>query len=335
MKECLFVFKVKGRGMQNDSWYDSFLESLAEKYPQKSQLTEALMDLLSIEKEAVYRRLRKDVVFPVHEVVKIAQTWHISLDDLTGVHAAKTYPFRLHLHRYIDPSQEDVKSLQHFVDFIDTICCSNDAEYMEVSNTLPRSLFTGYPYLSRYYIFKWMYQYGDDEKVYPFSQVLPSERIRLLGTEYHNKIKKIANVNYIWDHLILDYLINDIQYFSSIYLISEEEIQLIKNDLYALLDYMAEVSAKGCFPETKNNVNLYISQLNIDTGYSYFYSDEIKISRIRAFLKHEISTTDVEMIENFRTWMYLKKRSSIQISGVDEKRRIEFFIKQRELIDTL
>jgi hypothetical protein len=41
------------------------------------------------------------------------------------------------------------------------------------------------------------------------------------------------------------------------------------------------------------------------------------------------------MIEDFVTWMQLKKRASVKISEVDEKSRIEFFTKQRQVVDTL
>jgi hypothetical protein len=41
------------------------------------------------------------------------------------------------------------------------------------------------------------------------------------------------------------------------------------------------------------------------------------------------------MVSNFKTWMQLKKRSAIQISEVDERSRIEFFTKQRKIVDSL
>jgi len=43
----------------------------------------------------------------------------------------------------------------------------------------------------------------------------------------------------------------------------------------------------------------------------------------------------LELVENFKAWMNLKKRSSIQISEANEKCRIEFFTKQREIVGGL
>jgi len=321
--------------MENNEWHDSFLEALYKKYPQKPQLTEALMDLLSIEREAVYRRLRGDVVFPASEIIKIASCWDISLDEMLGIDSSQLQLFKVLMLQYTSPTKQGLEVMQQKIDFIELFSASPDSEYMEVSNVLPRSLITAYPYLARYYIFKWAYQYNNEEDALPFSQVAYLEKIRQMGLTYHRKIKNIPTTNFIWDSMLFDYLISDIRYFTSIYLITEEEKQLIKKDLYALLDYMSEVSSKGCFPETGNSVNLYISQINIDTNYNYFYSETIKICRIRAFVKYDISSTNDEMVDNFRNWMNLKKRSSVQISGVDERRRIEFFMQQRQLIDSL
>ena len=321
--------------MENNKWYDCFLEALYKKYPQKSQLTEALMDLLSIEREAVYRRLRNDVIFPASEIIKIASTWNISLDEILGINSPQIQSFKLLTLQYVNPTKQELDEIQKMVNFIDVFSTFPNAEFMEVVNILPKSLTVGFPHIARYYIFRWMYQYSNDENVLPLSQVIYLDKIRQLGLAYYDKIKKVPIVNYIWDCMLFNYLVSDIKYFISIYLITEDEKQLIKNDLYALLDYMSEVSSKGCFPETGNSVNLYISQINIDTNYSYLYSDTVKMSRIRAFVKYEISSTDEELTTNFRNWMNLKKRTSVQISGVDERRRIEFFMQQRQLIDSL
>ena len=318
-----------------NTWYDYFIEALYKKHPQKSHLTEALMDLLAIEREAVYRRLRNDVAFTAHEIVKIASAWDISLDEILGIHSQQIQMFKAVLLQYVNPSKQEIQAMRRMIDFLETFSAVPTAEYMEVSNVLPRSLITGYPFLARYYIFKWACQYNNDDNILPFCRVAHSDQIRQIGLDYYRVIKQIPITNYIWDYKLFDYLVSDIQYFTSIYLITEDEKQLIKNDLLALLDYMSEVSSKGYFPETGNNINLYISQLNIDTNYNYFYSDTTKLCRIRAFVKYDFSSTNEEMTTNFRSWMNLKKRSSINISGVDEKSRIEYFMKQRQLVETL
>jgi hypothetical protein len=168
-----------------------------------------------------------------------------------------------------------------------------------------------------------------------FSQITFTEQFLQELENYAQTIKQVAVMNYIWDHKIFDHLIRDIQYFHSILLITDEEKKLIKKELLTLLDYLLEVANKGCFPETNKKVNIYISKVNIGTNYSYIYTEELKMCRVHVFEKFDLFSFNTEMINNFRAWMQLKKRTSIQISEVDEKSRIEFFRAQRQLAEEL
>jgi len=320
--------------MIKEVWYDNFLDAIGKKYPKKTQLVQALMDLLFIEREAVYRRLRKSVLFSMSEVIKIAATWKISLDEVTGLNK-EHISFQMHQLNYLDPSEKELNFLRSIVQSISYLRHFPDTEFMDICNKLSRQFFAGFPHLNQFYLFKWMHQYGVDSETIPYSKTIISEEKLKLTAEYYQAIKHVPNSNFILDKRLFDYLINDIRYFHSIYLITDEEKERIKNDLYNLLDYLLEVANKGCYPETQNRVNLYVSQLNIDTNYSYTFTPEAKICYIHVFEKYEIYTLNPEMVANFRTWMQLKKRTSIKISEVDEKTRIEFFSKQRQLVDGL
>jgi hypothetical protein len=61
----------------------------------------------------------------------------------------------------------------------------------------------------------------------------------------------------------------------------------------------------------------------------------MKSCYINAFGKFVISSYDAEMVSQFRDWMTLKKRAAVQISEVNERKRIEFFVKQRKIVDKL
>jgi len=320
--------------MENKEWYDCFFESLYAKYPNRALLAKALMDLLFIEREAVYRRLRKDVTFSIHEIAKISSAWDISLDNIINPHSGKV-TFQMQPVNYIDPTEKELKFLQDIIQSIKYLKDFPDTEFMDICNKLPRQLLAGFGYLNQFYLFKWMYQYGVPKNTIPFAQIIVSEEKSRLTAEYYCAIKNVPHSNFIFDRMLFRYLVSEIQYFNSIQLISNEEKGLIKKDLYNLLDYLSEVADNGCYPETKNKVNLYISELNVDTNYSYTFTKLANICFIHVFDKFEIYTYEPETVNNFKTWMQLKKRTSIQISEVDEKSRIEFFIKQRQTVDSL
>ena len=320
--------------METNTWYDIFIEALYKKYPKKSDLLQALMDLLFIEREAVYRRLRQDVLFTVHEIAKISTAWNISLDAIIGINSGQI-PFQMHQMNYIVPSEEELKFLWQVTKGIQQINNYHDTEFMDICNKLPRRIVAGYPKLNQFYLFKRLYQYGNDNELILFSQTIVSKEQIQLTESYVEAIKNVPNANYIFDRKLFELLVSDIRYFYSIRMITDEEKNLIKKDLCDLLDYLFDVARNGCYPETKNKVNIYISELNIDTNYSYTFSQELNICLIHVFEKNEIYTLNKDMVSKFRMWMQLKKRSSTQISVVDERSRIEYFTKQRQIVDEL
>jgi len=91
---------------EEKNWYDNFIELLYKRHPKKQDLVQELMDLLYIEREAVYRRLRKDVVFTANELAKIAIDWNISLDDIICINT-DTVSFQMRKLNYINPSKQE------------------------------------------------------------------------------------------------------------------------------------------------------------------------------------------------------------------------------------
>jgi hypothetical protein len=321
--------------MEEKTWYDIFIELLHEKYPKNSQLTHEMMTLLCLEREATYRRLRKDVTFTANEIIKLATTWDISLDEIIGVNSGQV-PFQMLPFNHLNPTPKEFNYMQKSIKALDHFRNTANSEYMEVCNRIPRPLSISFHSIYRFKVFNWAYQYTNNEdfnKLY--SNIIIPINICIEMERYKKNIVHVKNSNFIFDELIFEYFVNNVKYFYDIMAITDEEKKLIKKELHALLDYMMEIAKKGCYPETFNKVNMYLSQINIDTNYSYYFTDNLKTCRIHAFSKYDINSQDAEMVANFRHWMNLKKRSAIQISEVNEKKRIEFFTQQRKIVDSL
>jgi len=320
--------------MEENKWYDIFIEILQEKYAKNAQLTHEIMNLLCLEREAAYRRLKKDVSFTAQEVAKLATTWNISLDEIIGLNSGKV-TFQMLPFNYLNPSPKEFSDLEKKVKALDHLLTAPNSEYMEVCNRFPRPLNIRFLTLYRYLIFYWACQYTNDETHKKFSTTIIPDNVVHEFDLYNKRIVNMKNTNFILNEMIFESFVDGVKYFHSILAITDKEKELIKKELYELLDYLIEIADKGYYPETQNKVNLYISQLNIDTNYSYYYTDKIKMCRIHAFGKFDIVSSDTNMVVNFREWMNLKKKSSIQISEVNEKKRIEYFAAQRKFIDKL
>jgi len=320
--------------MEINMWYETFLGALHEKYPKNTQLTSELMNLLYLEREATYRRLKKDVSFTANEIAKVATTWNISLDEIIGINSGQIR-FQMFPLNYLNPSPKDFENLQKIVSMLNHLLTDRDSQYVEISNILPKPFLLRFPTLLRFKIFNWAYHYHTNELQKLFSQIIIPDHVCAEFERYKSNIVHVKNSSFILDEMIFEYLVQNINYFHSILVVTDEEKERIKEELHALLDYMAEIANKGCYPETYNKVNLYISQIAIDTSYSYFDTDTLKTCSIHAFGKFDISSYDLNMVASFQDWMNAKKRSSIQISEVNEKKRIEFFGRQREVVEGL
>lgn len=95
--------------MSKDLIHEKLVGAIREKIPHKATLINALVDLLCLEKEAVYRRMRGDVAFSFAEIATISNKWGISLDNLLGAHSAKSRPYQLSLVEYVDPIEDDYR----------------------------------------------------------------------------------------------------------------------------------------------------------------------------------------------------------------------------------
>lgn len=317
-----------------NDWYDVFLEALYSKYPKKSQLTEVLMDLLSIERESVYRRLRKEIIFPAHELCKIASVWNISLDELIGFNSEKVL-FHMQPVNFLDPSEEDIKFVRRRVNRFEQLKDYPNSEYIVITNHMSRALSACYANLYRFNLVKWAFLYAKEEHRLSYSQTIVPKKLLEEVVAYCRCMKDVGNTCYILDSAIFENIVNDIRFFHSIFIVNDEEKELIKQDLYALLDYLLEIANTGCFPETQNKVQIFVSLLNINTNYSYLFNGIKESAHIHAFNLYDNICYNPKVIEELKAWMNRTKKISVQISEADERGRIEFFRKQREVIDTL
>lgn len=321
--------------MKKDLLYDNLLNAVREKIPQRTVLVNTLVDLLCIEKEAVYRRLRGEVAFTFAEIVTIANEFGISLDNLIGTVTAKSRPFQLKLVDFVNPVDIDYEMLEQYIDILGLAREDEQSELIDCTNILPQQLYMKYKYISRFYLFKWMYQCGGPGKSKRFQDIDVTERFEGIQLAGVDESRYIRNTYYILDPLIFHYLVNDINYFLSIHLITVEEVRLLKEELLKLLNEMEALATHGYFEETGNKVFLYISSVNFDTSYWCVQVKNYHISMIKTFILSSVASLDEGTYDKLRKWLRALIRSSIMISVSGERQRILFFEKQRELISNL
>ena len=315
-------------------FYDGFLQALAERYPRKSDLTNALMDVLPLEKESIYRRLRKDVYFTAEEMMRISNAWNISLDNIIYTNLDKTRPFHFDMIEYVHPQEIDYELLEKHNRILEIICQDPEGKMVEVTNTLPRSLYCRSELLMRFFTMKWLYKYGLPEETLMLSDIHIPERIRELDREYVELMHNIPEVHKLHDSRFIEYLVDDIIYFQTIGMVTDDEVALLRDELLALVDYMVDTATTGYFHSGKR-FYFYLSHTWLETEYFLYESKFLTMSFVTIFGRNSIASFDREVFNKFMNMAQFVKRSSVQMSESNALKQVEFFANQRNKIMTL
>lgn len=211
----------------------NLIEAMKEKLPLKGQLADMLMDTLYIGKEAVYRRLRGEVPFTLQESALISRKLGISLDKIIGLSFKSNAMFNINIVDYDDPFESYYNILEKYVSLINTMPDDPNSVMGTSANIIPQTLYLKHELLAKFRLFKWMYQnkYIDCKS---FEELDIPPKLVNIQKDYVAMTRHIHSIDYIWDNMIFQHLINDIQYFASIHLISDETKEEIKNELFLL-----------------------------------------------------------------------------------------------------
>ena len=309
------------------------VNAVREKLPSKDNLANALMDILYIGKEAIYRRLRGEVPFTLTEAAIISRKLGISLDKMIGVSFQDNAVFDMNIVGSNKPLETYYSILEKQVELFHAVEEDENSEIGTSSNIIPQTLYLKHELLAKFRLFKWMYQnkYIDCKS---FEELEIPTKLANIQKDYVAMTRHIHSIDYIWDNMIFQHLINDIQYFASIHLISDETKEEIKKELFLLADELEELAVNGKTADG-NRVRIYVSNINFEATYSYVDINNLQLSLIRIYSINSITTMDNEIFCTLKEWIQSLKKFSTLISESGEMQRIQFFKQQREIIDAL
>lgn len=311
----------------------NLIEAMKEKLPLKGQLADMLMDTLYIGKEAVYRRLRGEVPFTLQESALVSRKLGISLDQIVGISFKSNAMFNINIVDYDDPFESYYEILDKYVKLVNSMQDDPNSAMGTSSNIIPQTLYMKHELLAKFRLFKWMYQ-NKNIDCKSFEELEMPAKLVNIQKDYVGMTRHIHSIDYIWDSMIFQHLINDIQYFSSIHLISDETKEEIRKELFLLADELEELAISGKTKEG-NQVRIYVSHINFEATYSYVETNNLRLSLIRVYSINSLTTMDNEIFHSLKEWIQSLKKFSTLISESGEMQRIQFFKQQREIIDTL
>ncbi|MDR0713539.1 MAG: hypothetical protein LBF89_04675 [Bacteroidales bacterium] len=311
--------------------YERFMESLRRKVSNKTLMVKILTDILMIEKDAVYRRMRGEVNFTFAEIASIANQLGISLDSIIGS-ASPTYrPSHLKINRHGNPTDADYRSLSDFNERIKSLRQHPEAEIAEICNILPQIFSFDLEMISRFNLFIWGLTISEEGK--HFQEVTVPERTRKLYRELFHNMRCITS-KFIWDNMLFQYMVNEIKYNLSIHRMEPEDARALKEELHRLLDYTEKICINGKFDEG-GTAYLFISDITIYNNYMYVACEDYHCSMVKVFILDSIISYDRKFFEQTKICINAVKQVSTLISVSGGRSRTIFFDRQRKIVDSL
>ena len=119
------------------------------------------------------------------------------------------------------------------------------------------------------------------------------------------------------------------------HLMERESVLVMKEELSAFLDNLEDLAAKGRYLDTGHKFELYVSNINIDSSYSYFSSNKGEITTYITFIVQFAASYNKDVTATVKRWILSLKRLSTLMSGAGERERILFFDEQRRILERL
>lgn len=314
---------------------ERLLSIIRNHIDEDNNLRDRLIDVLDINGESFYRRLRGDVNFSFKEIAILAKELGFSVDNIIGVKKQNEAQFKLfspYTHSIENIMEKAIEAKFSVFKNMDKL---EVASLKMATNSMPLALYSRCQYLSKFFLYKWKYQTQKNWTDYSFSEyTVPQSTLEYFKRYAYRTFERKPPLTLIIDEKMYTSLISDIVFFYRRNLIDAETLRLIKEDLLSTLDILESFSIKGITPGG-GIVNIYISSIAIDRTYIYIGNEKYCYSEFAVYSIIPLISTDSLVCRIQEEWIESLKKYSTLITQCNEIERYNYFSSQREVINDL
>lgn len=311
---------------------EAIISTIKTRLPDGEQVAPFLMDLLFLGKEAIYRRLRGDVVFTFDEIAAISSKLGFSIDRIAGLKQSGRVFFDGNQHLSESLADTYCNILSDHAFFFEEMCKSKEVVGHFVHNRLPFAFSIYLENLSKFRYYKWMHLSNGFDAVPLMSEITVPANILALQKKWSEQIStQKVHSTYIFDNNIFATLCRDINYFHKSNLVSAEEVVFIQGELLFLMDFFEESSRTGTAPSGADFL-LYITPFDLSANYLSLEFDNNVACYIQIYHITHLRSFDLQICKSQKQWIDQLKRYSVFITQSGEMLRSAYFKKQREHI---
>lgn len=314
----------------------SFFQSCKEK-SKASHFAQEVADLLHINPDAAYRRIRGTTALTLDEIVIISRFYHVSFDT-SMTFQSKMVPFQFNA--MFKDKFHIIEYLTGIAGALQNMATKKSGHISMTAMDLPYFRQFGYKSLSRFKLFFWQRsvlnleshrhkKFDSDEVIEDYEDI-----VDLINLYYHG----VPSYE-IWAPETMESTIKQVQYYVDSGLFeSERDFENICDDLEDLLDKLER--------EAETGKKTILNEHGSFTSSFKMYQSDIFISNncVQASIGNEVYTYITfnsfnhlmtyapEFSEECKKWMDQMRSKSILLSEVSEKFRYQFFLAQRKKI---
>lgn len=315
--------------------YDVLVTQIMSKIPPNINAVDYLMDVLNIGRESVYRRLRGKIPFTFGEVTKLSQELDFSVDEIIGKSKAATGYVDLHMKLSAEPEEAFLHTLREFYDHLRLVNKSVERETIVTLNRLLLPMLVGYRSLFRFFYYKWIHQRRDVPINYSMAELVMSSELQSLYRKIDEHLRSVKDNNiYIFDSNLFLSAIKDVQYYYKRRLITDDDLELLKEDFMLMFSRMESMGKKGC-NEIGSVSHYYLSTLHIGSNNIYTRSDDKVVSYIWPSPVNPIMVTDPAACAEYKNWLNSLKKYAILITLSNEIMLADFMNRQRAYLENI
>jgi len=314
----------------------AFIEALGRRYPKKSNLVEILSNIISIEKDGIYRRLSGKINFSINEMATISNVLNVPIDRLINGKrdATVSLPFILREPLHISSMDILLDSIYFTLERINTIgtgACGNVFKSLPIEFYLHSMLFSKFMFFRIGHYFVGTYEFKN------FSQWKIPERWLTLSDKIKEVHRNFESVFYILDEFVFSSLAIEVLNFHRMQVITDNEKNLLRDELYALLDSIEQmISGDPSSPiQISDNRSFYISPISIGFDINYFLSGDKHFISFYTDFSLSLVENDPEGFCRLKEWVDSFRNISTSISDNGLTERTRFFNFQRKLVSQI
>lgn len=306
---------------------DQLINKIKAVLPTNENLVQSISDVLNLSIDSAYRRIRGEKLFNIEEVAVLCKTFKIKFDEEVEIYSNKaTFDFTL-----LEHNKANFKNwLGNILSNLKAISSRPENTILYSADDVPIWHHFNDEILINFKLFYWLKTILGDvdfiNKNYDPTLIEP-ELVQMAKdiSFYYNQTTSVE----IWTEDSFNSTIKQVEYFwESGFFKDKNEALSICNSIKNEMDLIVKMCINSSkLLSGKENFTMYQSEVMVGNNSIVANIGNTKISYVSYNTFNMMTTTNSLFVNEAEEWLKNLIKKSIQISGVGEKQRNQYFKK--------